>query len=383
MGKQDEQLTLLEAIEGLPDPRVDRTRRHRLGDILVIAICGALCSVDNWVELERFGRAKEAWFRTFLELPNGIPSHDTFGRVFAALDQTAFRECFLRWVMSWGEALRATQISLDGKALRGSVDSANGKAAIHMVSAFATEAGLALGQIKVDEKSNEITAVPALLRMLHLKGCIVTVDALNCQRETAKTIVEQGGDYALALKDNQKTLCADVALYFDAVRRRELEQEAGGFEETVEAGHGRVEVRQYWYTTDIKWLAERKNWKGLAGIGLARRERTLNGKTSVEETCYLSSMATQDAARFARVVRSHWGIENKLHWILDMAFDEDHCRVRTGNAAANFAVVRHLALNLLKQERSVKVGIKCKRKMCGWDHPYLLKVLSGKPVLEG
>jgi predicted transposase YbfD/YdcC len=386
--KEQQRLELLELLEGLPDPRIDRTRRHKLVDLLTIAICGGLCGVDNFVELERFGRAKESWFRTFLELPNGIASHDTFGRVLAALDPDRFRDLFVRWVASWAYELNQSgHIAIDGKTLRASLDRASGLPPVHMVNAFATDTGLTLAQVKTDTKSNEITAVPALLEMLRLKGCIVTADALNCQTKIVEAIVAGGGDYILAVKENQKTMHDEVALYFDPVRCEELKarkdrsrQNPPTYMKTQDQAHGRKEVREYWYTTDVEWFQDRSKWANLNGFGRVRRVRMVNGKTSEEVTHFISSLATQDVARFASTVRAHWAVENALHWVLDIAFDEDRNRARMGHAGENYAMIRGVALNLLKQEKSAKVGIKCKRKMCGWDHPYLLQVLRGNPL---
>jgi len=386
---EQEHLALLDLLEGLPDPRVDRRRLHKLVDILAIAICGALCGVDNFVELERFGLAKEAWFRTFLALPNGIPSHDTFGRVFAALDPDRFREVFIRWVASWAYELKAIrQIAIDGKTVRASLDRAAEKKAIHMVNAFATDAGIALAQVKTDDKSNEITAVPALLEMLRLEGCLVTADALNCQKKTVEVIARRGGDYILPVKENHPKMLEELALYFDPVRCAELEAPVDPTQPhpptymmTDERGHGRHDVREYWYTTDVAWFQDRPKWKKLHGFGGVRRTRTERGKTTVETSYYISSIAAADVERFATGVRAHWAVENVFHWVVDMAFDEDRNRARTGHAAENFALIRGVALNLLKQESTAKVGMKTKRKMCGWDHSYLLRVLAGDPTL--
>ncbi len=381
MKKDSDPSDLLELLEGLPDPRLDRTKKHRLVDILTIAICGALCGVDNFVELERFGLSKQRWFETFLDLPNGIPSHDTFGRVFAALDPDAFRAVFVCWVMSWGEEIAGRQIAVDGKTLRCSLDRAHEKAAIHMVNAFATESGIALGQVAIDGKSNEITAVPPLLEMLRIKGCLVTFDAMHCQKKTTEAVVAGGGEYLVALKANQGNTYTDVVEYFDPVRQAELAQEEGAHVVTTDGDHGRVEVREHWYTNDVAWLLERQDWPGLKGLGMVRRMRTVkSGETSVEVHYYLSGMTQGKAERFAQGIRNHWAVENKLHWILDVAFDEDRCRARMGHAAENFAIIRQAALNLIKQEKTVKVGMKTKRKMCGWDHNYMMLVLSGNPA---
>ena len=367
--------SIIDAFADLPDPRLDRTKRHQLSDILVITLCGAICGVDNWVEMERFGRAKLKWFRSFLDLPNGIPSHDTFGRVFAALDPDAFRRCFISWVESLALVALGDIIAVDGKTIRRSLDAANGKGPLHLVNAWASEAGIAIGQLATEKKSNEITAIPALLDMLFVKGCIVTTDAMGCQKAIAQSIVDKEADYVLQLKDNHPTAYKEVKDYFESEIGDSLLKTNATFLETVDGDHGRIEVRRYWLTTDIGWFQDAHLWAGLRGFGMVEAERTVGQEdTSIHRRYYLVTL--EHVGEFARAARSHWGVENSLHWVLDMAFDEDHSRVRAGNAAENFAIVRQIALNLLKQETVEKVGIKTKRKMCGWDHDYLLSVLG-------
>jgi predicted transposase YbfD/YdcC len=374
---------LLELLEGLPDPRLDRRKRHKLVDVLTLAICGALCSVDNFVELERFGRAKEKWFRTFLELPNGIPSHDTFGRVLGLLEAWRFRELFIRWAQSLSSELQVKHVAIDGKTLRGSVDRANGRWPLHMVSAWAVDAGLVLGQVKTAEGSNEITAVPELLKLLELKGCLVTVDALHCQKETVKELHEKGAEYVIAVKENQPELRWQIAEYFDEEVLAELKRGKGTYRATKDREHGRVETRRYWLTGDVGWLTDLESWPGVTAIGRVERVREpKQGQASREVTYYLCGLKEVEVKGFARAVRGHWGIENSLHWVLDVAFDEDRNRARMGDAQENFAMMRQVALNLIKQDRTAKVGVKCKRKMCGWDHDYLLHILSGDPTYE-
>ena len=361
----------------LEDPRVDRARRHKLLDIIVIAVCGVICGADSWVDIEEFGKAKQEWLETFLELPNGIPSHDTFGRVFAQLDSKEFQSCFFRWVKAVQEVTKGEVIAIDGKTLRHSYDRMLGRGAIHIVSAWACTNHLVLGQTKVNEKSNEITAIPELLRMLEVKGCVVTIDAMGTQTKIARQIVEQEADYMLALKGNQGRLHADVREIFDDAHRRNFHDIVHDYHRTVDGDHGRVEIREYWIISDpefIGYLDPEGEWKGLQSIGMVKAERRLEGKTSFENRYYITSLSG-NAMQFGRAVRSHWGIENSLHWVLDIAFREDDSRVRSGNAAQNFAVLRHIALNLLKQEKTAKCGVKARRKKAGWNEKYLLMVL--------
>lgn len=380
-----EPLSLRDAFADLPDPRVERTRWHALPDLLVIALCAVLCGADNFVEMEDWAYAKEAWLRERLALPNGIPSHDTFNRVFARLDPDAFSQCFLRWVEALREPTGGQVIALDGKTLRHSFDRASGRGALHVVSAWAAENRLVLGQVPVDAKSNEITALPALLALLDVRGCIVTIDAMGCQKEIARQITEQGGDYVLALKGNQATLFEDVQLFLDDAETRDFREVAHQTHRTFDAEHGRQETRRYWVTGEIAWLRERhgeRTWAGLASIGMVESRRRNGGPgtpETVERRYYLSSLpadAADSAVRFAAAVRGHWGIENCVHWVLDIAFREDESRVRTDHAPANLATVRHLALNLLRRERTAKVGIKGKRLRAGWDDRYLERLLT-------
>ncbi len=371
------QISIAEHFSQVKDPRRHHVE-HLLVEIIIIAICAVICGADSWVEVAEFGKAKQAWLQTFLLLPNGIPSHDTFGRVFGQIDPRSFQESFINWVNAVNRATAGQIIAIDGKRLRRSHDGRLGKQAIHMVSAWANEARLVLGQVKTDEKSNEITAIPQLLELLALRGCIVTIDAMGCQTEIAQKIVAAGGDYVLALKGNQGTLHDEVKDLFAYAREIEFKDVKHDFTQTIDKGHGRIEVRRYWTISDpefITFLNSKGKWAGLQSIGMVESQRTLAGRVSIEVRYYISSLPGE-AVQLATAVRTHWEIENKVHWVLDIAFREDLSRVRHGFAAENFAVLRHTALNLLQHETSAKCGIKAKRLKAGWNEDYLLKVLT-------
>jgi predicted transposase YbfD/YdcC len=340
-----------------------------------------ICGADDWSEIELFGHAKEAFFKSFLPLPNGIPSHDTFGRVFARINPEQFQRCFLEWVQDLVSASGGQVkgvIAIDGKRVCGSRDAANGKGAIQMVSAWAHDNGMVLGQVKVDDKSNEITAIPALLQLLDLSECIVTIDAMGCQKEIAASITDAGGDYVLALKGNHSALHQDVITTFNEGMDTRFKGISHQTHETIDKGHGRIERRRYYLVDDplyMRYLDQQEKWPGLCSIGMVEAEREVGGVVSRDRRYYLCSVSS--VREFAHAARGHWGIENGLHWVLDVAFREDHNRTRSDHSAHNFAILRHIALNLLKAEKSVKVGVKGKRLNCGWDHSYLFKVLLG------
>jgi len=369
--------SLYDAFASLNDPRVERTKHHSLIDIISIAICAVICGADSWVAIETFGKAKQPWLERFLALPNGIPSHDTFGRFFAALDAAAFQQHFLDWVRAIWPAEAGEVISVDGKTLCGSHDRTIGKPAIHLVSVWAQHSRLVLAQRAVDAKSNEITAIPAVLQLLDLKGCTVTIDAMGCQTAIAGQIVRQGGEYVLAVKDNQEQLHSDIADTFRYVADDNWEGVAHHHTRTVEAGHGRIETRDYWLITEpdyLRFLNPKNAWRDVGGIGLVKRQRTIGDSTSQEEGYYVLS-GSPTVEGFANAVRGHWGIENQVHWVLDVTFNEDASRIRTGEAAQNFAVLRHIALNLLRQEASAG-SIATKRFRAALDDAYLLRVLQ-------
>lgn len=366
---------LMDHFSSLADPRMSGKCDHKLIDMVVIAISGIICNADDWFTIAQFGRAKESWFRTFLELPNGVPSHDTFSRVFARVDPEAFGACFTNWMQAVNAELSGL-VAIDGKTLRGSYDRRDKRSAIHMVSAWSVENGVVLGQVKTDEKSNEITAIPELLKVLSLKGCLVTTDAMGCQRDIAQKIVDQGGDYLLAVKDNQPTLLDAVLTAFERADDGLEPAESISTHTTEERGHGRREVR-YYTTLALPETFDQSiagRWAGLKTLAVVEAVRTLGDKTSSAFRYYISS-ATLNAEHFAQAGRGHWGIENSLHWVLDVTFSEDDSRVRKGNGAENLARLRHIALNVVKADKKTKLGVKNKRLMAGWDEQYLAKLL--------
>ncbi|MBI4952171.1 MAG: ISAs1 family transposase [Myxococcales bacterium] len=370
---------LLQYFAGVPDPRIERSRLHPLASVLILSLCAVICGADSFVAIERFGRAKEQWLKTFLDLPNGVPSHDTLGRIFAALDPAALAEAFRAWVSDVSRLTSGEVVAIDGKTLRRSFLKAGSGAFVHMVSAWATTNRVVLGQVKTDDKSNEITAIPRLLRLLHLRGCLVTIDAMGCQKEIAEEIVNGGADYLLAVKDNQPKLREDLVACFERARTDEAALRSMDFHETRSKGHGRTEHRRCWTSTVLNSLSTASQWHRLSAIVLVEVDRCVDGKTSTEQRYYITSSRDLPAAKALDASRRHWGIENSLHWVLDVAFGEDDCRVRIGNAAENFAVIRHLALNMLKSVKGSKVGVKTRRMLAGWDDAFRLRVLTSVP----
>lgn len=366
--------SIIEHFSPLTDPRILRKTRHQLIDIVIITICAVFAGADDWVEIANYARAKEDWFKTFLELPGGIPSHDTFGRVFSLIAPEEFGRCLSSWIREIFPVSSEGIIAIDGKTARRSHDRANGKSAIHMVSAWAVEDHLILGQVKTEDKSNEITAIPELLKIIDVEGCTVTIDAMGCQKEIAKEIVKQGADYVLSLKGNQGNFHKEVELLFEDAKKNDYKDLPHDTYINVDGGHGRVETRSCTTIGDVDWFDEKSKWPKLTTFGMVESQREI-GDHITQETRYFISSLPNDAKRFAEAVRGHWGIENGLHWCLDVAFREDDSRVRKGHGPTNLAIINRFALSLIKQDPSRKVGVKASRKRAGWDQGYLLHLL--------
>jgi len=376
-----EQSPLVTALAAVPDPRRQcKNLRHRLVDVLVVGFCGVLCGCEDFVELQTFGRKKEDFFRRFLELPQGIPSHDTFRRVFQAVCPQALQRCLIQWLQGLRQAAPAAAqgevVAIDGKTLRRTFDRARSLGALHLVSAWATANGLTLGQVAVDAKSNEITAIPQLIELLDLKDCVVTIDAAGCQKEIAAQIVAKEADYVLALKGNQPTLYEQVSDYFLEQLEKEGPDRKLRHQREVEEGHGRSETRETFVAPATKAMVASGAWLGLATVVLVIRRcvEHATGKASDEVRYFISSLPAK-VKRLARAVRQHWGIENGLHWVLDVAFNEDRMRQRDRNGIENLALLNRLAVSVLRQDKTIKAGVKCKRKAAGWDDNYLLHLL--------
>ena len=363
---------LIEILGDIEDPRRGNAIRHKLVDILAIALLASLCDCTCYTEMELFGIEREEWLRGFLTLENGIPSHDTFGDVFAAIDPEQLRQCLMEWIAGIRQKIPGEVVAIDGKTIRASRSETEGRKALHVVSAWAAENGLVLGEVAVDEKSNEIVAIPQLLKMLELNGCIVTIDAMGTQKEIAETIRSKGADYVLPVKDNHPNLRKDIELYFST------EKAQCDYAKTVEKSHGRYEKRECWLTEDIDWMEDSEKWCGLSGIGMIRSTIHKIDAEATEPTVHyvLFSKSGMTAAELLEVKRRHWAIENSLHWVLDVQFGEDNMRMRVKNAAENMNILRHMTMNLLKAETSYKGSINLKRKKCLLSPGYLLKVFS-------
>jgi predicted transposase YbfD/YdcC len=371
---------IIEIFDKIPEPRRGNGIRHKLKEVIIIGILAIICGYDEYTEMELFGEMKKEWLCGFLELPHGIPSHDTFGDIFAAINPTALHECFSEWVETIRENISGEIVAIDGKSIRRSKDNAKGKRATHVVSAWAQANRLVLGQIATQEKSNEITAIPELLELLEIKGCIVTIDAMGTQKEIAKKIIESGADYVLALKENHPDLLDDISFYLaneTLSQSTESLKKRGQYAKTTEKSHGRYETRECYISKQIEWLDCAEEWVKLKGFGLIISSRQFVGEDTLSiSKHYFIFSADLDATALLNAKRSHWSIENSLHWSLDMVFGEDLCRARIGNSAENLNVLRHLALGLLKNESSVKASMKLKRKRCALSHEYLLNVLA-------
>ncbi len=375
--KQGRQTSIHQGFASLEDPRQEWKVEHPLVNVIFLTICGVLCGADSWTEIQAFGDAQERWLAEYLDLTNGIPAHDTLGRVFGRLDGASFSECFVVWMSGLAEQ-QGKQIAIDGKVMCGSRDRAIGREAIDMVSAFAVEAGLTLAQRKVGQKSNEITAIPFLLELLALEETVVTIDAMGCQTDIAEQIIEGGGDYILALKGNQGQLEEDVTEMFAYFEKTAFKDVTYSYHRQVNRGHGRLEIRECWvfsphdYAPYFRTLAK---WQGLRSAVMVRSQRHIDQKVETERRFFISSL-TEKAKTHLNYIRGHWGIENRLHWVLDVAFREDHHRARQGESAANLAIVRHIVLNLLRQDKSFNGGVHAKRLKCAWDVTYRLKVME-------
>ena len=356
--------------ESMEDPRIERTRRHKLIDIIAITIAAVISGCQDWEEIELFGKSKKEWLKTFLDLPNSIPSHDTFNRVFSLLDTALLQQCFLDWIQQIATITEGRIVSIDGKRLCGS--GLHGKkAVIHMVSAWCDTNNMVVGQVKTDDKSNEITAIPELLDIIDISGCTVTIDAMGCQKDIAAKIIDKQADYLLAVKGNQGHLFDDIK---DAFEQTPIAKQP--IATTLELGHGRIEKRTCQVITDMDWICNRADWKNISSLVKITAERTDKQTGAVQKECryYISSLV-EGADRLLSVCRKHWGIENNLHWMLDVAFNEDNSRKRAGNAAQNFSLITKIALNLLKNDKTKKMSIKNKRLAAGWQQDFLESLL--------
>jgi predicted transposase YbfD/YdcC len=372
--------SIVEHFRDLEDPRIDRAKKHSLLDILVIALCTLLTGGEGFQDMELFGKSKLSWLQTFLALPHGIPSHDTFGRVFARLNPQRFQECFLSWTQAVAQLTEGALVSLDGKTVKASFDRATASSPLHMLSAWCSQnGGLVVGQLKTDSKSNEITAIPELLQLLMINGCIVTIDAMGCQTRIAEQILAQGGDYLLTLKGNQRKASTAVKQHFhQEIEHQLLGREEDTFFDAFDDSHGRLVRRRVWTITDLAPLPELAKWPGLQSVIAVETIRTAHQQSPVtsDYRFYISSLV-RSAETFASMIRQHWHIENKLHWSLDVTFNEDRSRIRKDYAVENIAALRRVALNLLRQEPSHQISLRQKRLLCSLDESYLLTVIAG------
>jgi predicted transposase YbfD/YdcC len=365
-----------EFLSVIQDPRIDRTRKHSLETILVISLLAVICGADSMVDIENYAKSRQQWLETFLDMPAGVPSHDTIGRLFAALNPTTLAQAFQRWTAAMASASKEKLIAIDGKTLRRAFKHAGDGVFVHMVSAWSSANGVVLGQVQTQEKSNEITAIPALLDLIDVKSTLVTIDAAGTQVEIAQKIVDQGGDYLLAVKGNQPTLHQAMVRHFEGIGRYYNRFDVA---ETHDHAHGRDETRRVDIGHAIEEIESADRWPNLATLIHIESVRTVKGATSTEHRYYISSRRKLSAKQALAAVRSHWGVENELHWVLDVAFREDDCRLRAGNAAANFSAVRQLALGLLKKRTEQKGGIKARRLVAGWNNDFLLQVIGLQP----
>lgn len=370
-------LSLIEHLSAVPDPRMMRTQRHELLDILIISLCAVIGGADHWTEVVEFGQAKQSWFAGFLKLTNGIPSHDTFARVFRLINTEILEQVCHEWLRSVAGRVQGV-VAIDGKSVRGARDGK--KHPLHIVSAWSSQNSMLLGQVRTAEKSNEITAIPELLKLLDIEGCIVTIDAMGCQKAIAKDIITAKADYVLGLKTNHRHLCLSVAAWYDKSLACDFAGQAHShhLSPPESSSHGRIERREHW-VIEVPAHLKRATapWAQLKTLALVRRTRQVGDKTSTEDSYYLSSLSLDTGAQaLAKAVRSHWAVENELHWSLDVGFREDDCQVRKDNAPANLACIRRIALTQLKQEKSKKLGIQGKRRRAGWDSAYLETVLG-------
>lgn len=373
-------ITITEHFEELEDPRQEVKVEHKLSDIILLCISALLCGAEGWHDIEIFGQARLEWLKKYGSFEKGIPVDDTIARVMSALNPKQFQSCFISWMKSASAVTEGDIVSIDGKTLRHSFDRKNSKRAIHMVSAFAKKNGVVLGQSKTEEKSNEITAIPELLDLLEIKGCIVTIDAMGCQQKITKKIIEKEADYVIMVKGNQGYLYDDIMSFFDICHKEDFKNVSYDYYEEVDKGHGRFEIRRYWISSYLKNIRDTDKWKNLKTIGMVESERHVGDKITCDKRYYINSISEQSKI-FSEAVRGHWGIENTLHWTLDMTFREDESRIRRDNAAENLAVLRHITLNTLRQEKTFKKSIKAKRYKATLESAYTDKLMQ--PLMAG